>query len=151
MKPGGRRLALRTAIALLTVLTSTLVSTMAAVSPAKAACSGSCVGQDPQATGCSTGATTLAEFTDGDIRVEMRYSSACDMAWTRATSPRHYNTTFAQIRSYDINTYARKDVAGIQVTPGTHWTVMYHYSGQWLKSCLGGWFTSDPRVCTPYR
>ena len=133
------------------VLATTVAGTTLVATPAFAGCNGaSCEGQDPQNLGCSTNASTIDEFTDVGIRFEMRYSSICDAVWTRVTSANHYNTIFGQIRSYNLTTLARKKVAGVQVTPGTHWTTMLQYSGQWVKTCEGSWFTSDPSVCTAY-
>jgi hypothetical protein len=81
----GKRLKLAAAsLALL----FTSVSGVAAISaPAFAvSCSGAgCIHKDPQASGCSSGATTLASVTPpgGGPVVTLRWSSACVANWTR--------------------------------------------------------------------
>ncbi|GAA3432683.1 DUF2690 domain-containing protein [Kutzneria kofuensis] len=47
----------------------------------------SCNGKDPQAMGCSSGASNLEQYTNnwGDY-VELRYSPTCGTVWTRLTT-----------------------------------------------------------------
>jgi hypothetical protein len=44
-------------------------------------------GTNPQTTGCASSATTIDSFTQGVFgwRVELRFSSGCETAWTRLT------------------------------------------------------------------
>ncbi|GIJ81060.1 hypothetical protein Xph01_54920 [Micromonospora phaseoli] len=47
----------------------------------------SCNGKDPQAMGCSSGATTTASGrAKNGVWVELRYSSGCQAYWTRYTN-----------------------------------------------------------------
>ncbi|MFF0339225.1 DUF2690 domain-containing protein [Kribbella sp. NPDC004875] len=46
-----------------------------------------CNGMDPQAAGCSSGSTTLKNFTTAKgVYVELRYSSTCHSTWTRISA-----------------------------------------------------------------
>jgi hypothetical protein len=111
--------------------------------PALAACyASSCTGLDPNNQGCSPDATTWDEFTFG-ARFELRVSIACWAAWTRVTSPTHYNTIFGQIRSNNGKVY------GVQATEGQHWTKMINFDNL-VRSCRSGWFDGDPIECTAW-
>jgi len=111
---------------------------------AAAACNGSgCTGRDPQAQGCSPDSRTIDEFTYLGARFELRYSPACFAAWTRVTSPTHFNTLFAQIRT-DGNT-----VYGVQVTEGQHWTQMINFA-HLVRACHAVWFDAAPNECTAF-
>lgn len=63
------------------------VALLGLATPAFAAsCSGSsCVGKDPSATGCATGATSVASVrpAGGGPAVSLRWSSACRSNWAR--------------------------------------------------------------------
>ncbi len=74
------------ALALATLLTLGIGLTTAASPAYAAACSGSsCVGKDPQGTGCSSGAASLASVRPpgGGPAVILRWSSSCRANWTR--------------------------------------------------------------------
>lgn len=102
-----------------------------------------CTGLDPNNQGCSPDARTIDEFTYSGARFELRYSPACYAAWTRVTSPVHFNTLFAQIRSSIGQVY------GVQVLEGQGWTKMINFE-RLVKSCAAPWFDASPYVCTPY-
>ena len=140
-RPASRRL-LTLLAGLLLAVTGLVV---APASPALAAsCYGSgCTGKDPQTQGCSPDGRTIDEFTDYGVRFELRYSPACFAAWTRVTSPVHFNTLFGQIRT-DGNT-----VYGVQATQGQHWTKMINFA-HLVRSCDAVWFDAPPTACTAY-
>jgi hypothetical protein len=122
------------------------VAVLVPASPALAAsCNASgCTGKDPQAQGCSPSATTIDEFSSFGIRFELRVSYTCWAAWTRVTSPQHYNTEFAQIRSQIGQVY------GVQVLQGQGWTKMINFD-QFVRACRSNvWFDAPPVECTPY-
>jgi hypothetical protein len=46
-----------------------------------------CSGKDPQSSGCSSGSTTLKDFTTAaGVHAELRYSSTCKAVWTRISA-----------------------------------------------------------------
>lgn len=144
------RLMRRMGTAVVTAALSTVLTGLATPA-AVAGCNGnSCTGADPQAMGCAADATTIDEFTYS-ARFELRYSRACNAAWTRVTSNTTYNTIFAQIRGY--NSYPAgidapaNQVYGVQVVAGQTWTRMVSYQ-LWVRSCHASWFTGGARGCT---
>jgi Protein of unknown function (DUF2690) len=66
------------------------VFVLGAAIPAEAAtrarCVGaSCAGKAPMATGCNRDARTVSANSDGEVRVELRYSARCKAYWSRVT------------------------------------------------------------------
>jgi hypothetical protein len=132
-------------IRLLTLITALLLGAttiLVSATPASAAgCrAGSCTGKDPQVQRCAADAQTIDEFTVGRARVELRYSPRCHAAWTRVTSPQHYNTIFGQIRGGG-------HVYGVQATQGQHWTKMIGRNHQ-VRACYAIGHTASPSGCT---
>lgn len=105
-----------------------------------------CHGYDPEATGCSANAYTVAEFTTAifGMRIELR-SSPCYAYWTRGTSPNNNGFTIS-IESNRTTFYASRNAC----TPGncvsTVWTRMVG-PGYWVRSCV---IYSGLVDCTPY-
>lgn len=63
--------------------------TLSGIGPAQAAsCTyNGCTTKDPQASGCSSGSTTLKDFTTAaGVHVELRYSNTCKAVWTRISA-----------------------------------------------------------------
>ncbi len=143
---------------LLVLLAALLIGTGVALVPAgpalAAGCSATgCNGKDPMAQGRSSDATTIDEFSYGDVRFELRHSSACVAVWTRVTSGHNYNTIFGQIRGYTSYPSSLSSptarIEGVQALQGQQWTRMVSYS-YWVRSCRAVWFDATPPVeCTP--
>lgn len=123
-------------------------SLLALATPASAAgCYGaSCTGRDPQAMGCSSGARTLDSFPVGGVLFELRYSPACNAAWTRANGG-PANQFFAQIRG-SLSQSGYGPAIGTQVTTSSDWTGMYSY-GLWVRACYSYYGeTGTSTTCT---
>jgi len=128
-----------------TLLACVLVGVAAVTVPASPAMAASCyasgcTGKDPQVQGCSPDASTWDEFTYG-ARFELRVSITCWAAWTRVTSPVHYNTIFGQVRANNGKVF------GVQATQGQHWTKMINFDNL-VRACRSIWFDADPIECT---
>lgn len=116
--------------------------TVGQATPAAAAgCSGSgCNGKDPQAQGCSSGASSVsgAAIWASSFSVELRNSPACGARWTRLTVDDYLPTCCLAIRiSVDrdlwtpygwsrTNTYQKKVGSGLE---GAFWTPMVLNNG----------------------
>ncbi|MEV0950646.1 DUF2690 domain-containing protein [Promicromonospora sp. NPDC050249] len=104
------------------VLTSVGLSAIATTSAAAATCSyTSCDGQDPEATGCSAGATTVRSARN----VQVRYSPTCKAYWSRyLDSGECYGID--KVHIYKYNTASGNVVRHYSVTAGcgTAWTRM---------------------------
>lgn len=138
------RLKTRTASLLACLLIAVAGAVVVPASPALAACNaGGCTGRDPQVQGCSPSAITADEFSAFGARFELRVSYSCWAAWTRVTSPTHFNTMFAQIRNNGSIVY------GVQVTEGQHWTKMINFD-HLVRSCRAIWFDAGPTECTGF-
>lgn len=86
-----------------------------------------CHGKDPQAQGCSSGATTLQEFTESGYRLELRYSSACYAAWVRVASQGYWSQVGnfrIERHTIPISYFAGSFGSG---ETGTKWTKMYSF------------------------
>jgi hypothetical protein len=150
-RPGRTRIGIRLAMAV-TLAVAGLVGF--APSPASAAtCYGAgCDYWDPQVTGCSSGATTLEEFTWRNWRVELRFSQTCAAAWTRVTA----NQYSCAARYLMLAVYTSSSGAGPQSTRVTaapsgcldvgqsRWTAMAPFS-YWVAACL----SNDTTFATP--
>jgi hypothetical protein len=115
-----------------------------------ASCSSTgCNGLDPQAAGCSSGATTLESVrSKNSIFIELRYSSACNAAWTR------YDNIYGDAGTIYIrgssHTYS-KQAAGYAGETG--WTKMVSFT-ELVRSCVVFWDPSWGQYlesCTPER
>jgi hypothetical protein len=136
------------------LLTCGLVLTMDIPAQASApTCRGNgCTSKDPKTTGCARDALTMWEFSDGLIRVELRYSPKCDAAWTRwSTGKQLEHSHEIYIRRY------RRDSRGFHKTKEyrtftktarhrSGWTKMIGMprSGAYFKAC------DLERDCTRY-
>ena len=137
-----------------TVLTTLAVgaATVLAISPPAAAetavgCRAeSCTGKSPYTQGCGATAHTIDEFTYGGVRFELRYSPACQAAWTRVTTPRHFNTLFGQIRGggHVYGVQAKVDRDGNQ-----HSTQMIGTNHR-VRTCRAVWFDARPSYCSSF-
>jgi hypothetical protein len=119
---------------------------MSPTAVAAAACSGpTCVHRDPQATGCSSGATTVAVVypPGGGPQIELRWSSSCVANWARFNST-SYSPGYW---SYWVETSDghREDKLFNQAT----WT--YMVNGQMAaRACVQGVGTTQV-ACTIWR
>jgi hypothetical protein len=115
-----------------------------------------CGGKDPNATGCSAGAQTLAEFImlgfgAHQYRVEMRYSSVCHASWTRLSNVGNPDCTFPATAwhwAYQNGTGISNFSKEISVGPAcSAHTVMMSKVGRVNRAC--GYSTWDAReYCT---
>jgi Protein of unknown function (DUF2690) len=106
----------------------------------EAACKGeSCTGEDPRIYGCDKDADDL-ESTLGPVKVQLRYSRACEAAWARVSTSSSSYTPWIEaaitlgghpVRHYPIN-------GGSWYSP----MVSFHY---WVRACL------TDKDCTRYR
>ncbi|GIM93297.1 hypothetical protein Ato02nite_050900 [Paractinoplanes toevensis] len=124
-----------------------------------ASCSGSsCAGRDPQTMGCSSDAVSKGNVYSSDrVTVAMRYSSACDAWWARATCD-YPDPTAALYVSFiqftnGVQT-SRQRLAGDHAAAcdagETTWTYMIadrssgdHYNACWSYSSWGTPATPD--------
>jgi hypothetical protein len=112
----------------LVLLAALLMGLVLAVAPAgrasAVACTwATCTGKDPQAAGCSPTGRTVREFTSVGVRVELRYSSTCHAALTRATKPDACcNNHESQIRGYGTKATLLKIYYKQFPWDGTNWT-----------------------------
>ena len=111
----------------------------------------SCSGKDPQTMGCASDAVTRTEISASGARFQMRYSPACNAAWTRTLSTEHFNTLFGQIISYTCSAATascRHGIYGAQVLEGTNWTAMWSFT-YWVRTCYStSWYNSEPNGCS---
>lgn len=119
-------------------------------------CSGrGCDGLDPEATGCSADAKTLAseDHIDGG-KVELRWSKNCDTKWARVTRANRYQTTaWLQTTPYDLDTTVSGSWDGL--VSKLVWGNMSYSPGQklsactYISNCLGGCGAITDYKCTP--
>jgi hypothetical protein len=135
----------------------------AAAAAAVACSSSSCSGKDPQTTRCSTGATTLTSAQDPWVLVELRFSSACQAVWTRATMRSSLNggTPYrAALVWYSCSAASASCRKGWYVTKqdlwdkgDVAWTNMRPFTPGWFRGCNLEWFRDPPDFewCTAAR
>jgi hypothetical protein len=152
-----------------TIATIALLAALAVLganlAPASAAScySTSCNGRDPQVNGCATGARTIEEFVspaDGQMRVELRYSSACNAAWARATvgaqgMPPHewlllytYSSRTAPSPSISYWKKMTNDTNNLPPHGTQMWSVMHSFTN-WVQACIKNIYEVGP--CTVRR
>ena len=138
----------RVTVSLAAVVLSTVGIIAVGASPAAAAsCSGSsCLHQDPSATGCTNGATTLTSFrysdpwTSYDPLIELRYSSTCKAAWTRVTDGDCQPWACSGVIEASVN---KSTIAHWSTSPAPHpnaqvWSNMMPFS-YWVRACFVTW------------
>ncbi|MDQ1045317.1 hypothetical protein QFZ76_003553 [Streptomyces sp. V4I2] len=160
-RAGGGFLAgfvMRLVLVVLMCASAGVITTVQATPAAAAECSGSsCNGQDPQAKGCSSGASSVqgAAFWEASFSVELRHSPTCSARWTRLTVDDYLPTCCYAIRIsidrdlrttygwYRFATYQKKVASGLE---GAFWTPMVqnssddrHRSCYRLEAMDGSW------------
>lgn len=132
---------------------------IAAPAFASVGCNGSsCDAQDPQSEGCASDARDLDEFTYYDLRVELRYSPACQATWARFNGT---GQALPGVSYVDLIVWTAQS-GGSQLTSlssryeDSHgnvafsgWTDMWSYSS-WSQACASGnssWAT-NASLCT---
>jgi Protein of unknown function (DUF2690) len=138
------------------LLAALIMGLVLAVAPAgrasAVACTwANCTGKDPQAAGCSSTGRTVREFTSVGVRVELRYSSTCHAAWTRATNPDACcNNHESQIRGYGTKATLLKIYYKQFPWDGTNWTPMIGASStmRGFRACEAYIETHDGLDCT---
>jgi len=152
----GKSTPLLLAILFLSFSTTFISPSHASAAPATdpPACTHSgCDGKDPNGTGCATGATTVAEFTDDFFRVELRYSNKCGSKWARITSSSNViGCRDTELWKSPAKTGPGKKlwtsgaVCGAGDAGGSDFTPMAS-STYWLEACTVR--DSGTRICTP--
>ncbi len=117
-----------------------------------ASCHGSgCTGQDPQATGCSSGATTIASASDpgGTLVVQVRYSATCGTYWARSivnypSDPGHNEAIlYGFTRNPGFHSYTEDSHV---LNDQDVWSPMGP-TGYWVYACTDAWI-NGVQLCT---
>lgn len=138
-----------TAIAAIVVMLGGLAG-VAAPAYAVGCTTSGCNGRDPQAMGCSSGSSTIDEFTFLSARVELRRSNACGAVWTRVTASGVIQYPYVTAVAYSCKAATSSCYIGTQtayLANGTRWTYMWSYL-YWVKACIV-WAGQNPSsACT---
>jgi hypothetical protein len=149
-------------LALLTVFSSAGVAFGGSTASAATCYGAGCTGVDPNTSGCASGAYDLDDIMYVGVRVELRYSSACNAVWTRLTntdscsvSPQ-YRLPLAQIRAYNTSSApASALVFSRSAAPSgcgngyVWWSPMAgSFSAYWFRACEAYPADGTPFNCT---
>lgn len=113
------------------VITLTSVGLVQAAPAHAVSCYGDyCSGKDPEATGCSAGAVTVAWKDVTGARLELRWSATCKTNWARYIQyPRGWfmGNVPLEMRAVQDTGYTQRKNYGVNGTPeGATWTPMIY-------------------------
>jgi hypothetical protein len=138
--------------AIATIIASAAPAVLTAVPAHAVSCfQNSCLGQDPQASGCSSGAQTIASTTNG-VELDVRYSAACGAYWARVIDsapppPFGSYSNRAILYGWTCNPGCKSFTEDSGYQPNAIvWSAMIP-TGYWVQACAPEYF-DGPLFCT---